>query len=232
MAVKQRTGGIAALIEAATLVAGFVIFGAVLADYTSGDLTTAESVAFIADNEFTFYAGYLVAFIIFGIFLVPLALALHDRLRIGAQGLAPTATAFGLIWSGLVIAAGMVANIGFGVVTDLADTGAGEAAPVWLALDAVQNGLGGGNEIAGGIWVLLVSLAAIRARTLARPLAYLGIVAGAAGLVTIVPALEVFGAVFGLGLIVWLVWLGFVMMRQPAFDTALPSRARMDPAAV
>ena len=49
---------------------------------------------------------------------------------------------------------------------------------------------------------------------------YLGAVAGVAGLLTVIPvlevhgAVEVLGAVFGLALIVWFVWLGIVMLRS------------------
>ena len=57
------------------------------------------------------------------------------------------------------------------------------------------------------------SWAALRAGGLPRALNYLGMVLGASGLLTVVPVLEVLGAVFGLGLIVWFAWLGIVMLR-------------------
>lgn len=46
--------------------------------------------------------SYLIAYVVFGIFLVVLALALYERLKAGAPAMAQTATAFGLIWAGLV----------------------------------------------------------------------------------------------------------------------------------
>ncbi len=73
--------------------------------------------------------------------------------------------------------------------------------------------MGGGIEVVGSLWVLLVSWAALQAGGLPRALNYLGMVLGASGLLTVVPALEVLGAVFGLGLIVWFAWLGIVMLR-------------------
>ena len=76
------------------------------------------------------------------------------------------------------------------------------------------DGLGGGIEVVGGLWVLLVSWAALWARGLPRALNYLGMVIGVSGLLTVVPVLEVLGAVFGLGLIVWFAWLGIVMLRS------------------
>ena len=131
-----------------------------------------------------------------------------------------TATAFGLIWAGLVIASGMVFNIGMATVIDLYGKEPALAGEVWLTIGSVQNGLGGGNEIVGGLWVLLVSWAALRGGGLPKPLNYLGLVIGVAGLVTVVPGLEELGAIFGLGCIVWFAWVGIVMLRSSSSAVA------------
>lgn len=219
---RQKVGGIAALVEAATFIFGIAMFITVLSDYTSGDPTPGESVAFLVDNQAALYVWNLIIFIVFGIALVPLVLALHERLKTGSPALAQASVAFGLIWGGLVLAAGMVTNIGIGTVADLQDTDPAQAETVWSALDSVQNGLGGGNEIAGGIWVLLVSLAALRTTAVPKALNYLGVVSGIAGLITIIPSLEAVGAVFGVGLIVWFAWLGAVLLRESQRPTPSP----------
>lgn len=213
MGARQRVGGIAALVEAATFVFGFVLFATTLSDYTSSD-DPGESVAFLVDHRATLFVWQLVILVVFGVALVPLVLAVHERLRAAAPTLAPIATAFGLIWAGLVVAAGMIANLALGTVADLHESDPASAESVWAALDTVQNGLGGGNELVGGIWVLLVSWVALRAAALPRALGFLGIAAGVAGIVTVVPALEDVGAVFGLGLVVWFVWVGLVLLRD------------------
>ena len=210
----QKTGGIAALVAAATVVVGIGMFATLLSDYATGDLTPGESVAFLADNQASINVWNLITLIVFSIFLVPLAVALYQRLKVGSSAMAQTATGFGLVWAGLLIAAGMILNVGFGAVVDLFGSNPGAAESLWLALDSVANGLSGGMEIAGPIWVLLVSLAALRAGVLPKGLNYLGVVISVAGLVTIVPALEDVGLVFGLGLIVWLTWVGIVMLRS------------------
>ena len=214
MGQRQRAGGIAALVAAATFLFGIALFATMLTDYTTGDPTPGESVAFLVDNQAALYIWNLVIFIVFGIALVPVVLVLRERLRPGSPALAQAAGAFGLIWAGLVLAAGMVSNIAIGTIADLHDTDPAAAEPVWSALDSVQNGLGGGNEIAGGVWVLLVSLAALTTAVLPRALNYLGLAAGAAGLITVIPALEAVGAVFGLGLIVWFAWVGVVLLKE------------------
>jgi len=55
----------------------------------------------------------------------------------------------------------------------------------------------------GGIWMLLVTWSAVLAGRLPRALNALGVVVGVAGVLTVVPALEVLGIGFRLGEIVW-----------------------------
>jgi hypothetical protein len=146
-----------------------------------------------------------------------LALALHERLKAKAPAIMQTATAFGLIWAGLVIAAGMIFIIGMDTVVKLYGQDPAQAATVWAAIDPVFEGLGGGVELVGGVWVLLVSWAALRTGGLSRALNYLGVVVGVAGILTVVPALGEIGAmIFGLGQIGWFLWLGIVMLRGNA----------------
>ncbi len=209
----QKIGGIAALYEAVAYVVGMLFF-IFIVDY-SGVVDPIQKVALLVDNLAGMYIITLIIYVIFGGFLVVLTLALHERLQANTPVMMQTATAFGLIWAGVVIASGMIFNIGTGVVVDLYSTDPTQAATVWLAIDAVFNGLGGGIEILGGLWVLLVSWAALRAGGLPRALNYLGLVVGGAGILTIVPALgEPGGIMFGLGQIVWFVWLGMVMLRR------------------
>ncbi len=220
---RHGTGGYAALAAAATFVFGFVMAATVLSDYTIGDPDPAESVAFLVDHQTALGIWYAVIYVGFGVALVPLVLTLRERLRNESPMLAEAGGVFGFIWAGLVIASGMIAIIGLGTVSDLYDVDPVQAEPVWSAIDSVQNGLGGGNEIVGGLWVLLISTAAMRAGSLPNALNYLGMVAGVAGIVTVLPALEDVGAVFGLGLIVWFVWVGFVLLRTG--EPSTPPRA-------
>jgi hypothetical protein len=124
------------------------------------------------------------------------------------------AAAFGLIWAGLVIASGMVHNAGLGTIVDLYRQDPAQAAMVWLAIDSVSLGLGGEVEIVGGLWILLVSWAALRAGELPRALNYLGVAIGVVGILSAVPGLQLLNGVFGLSQIVWFVWLGIVMLRS------------------
>ena len=212
----QKMGSVAALVMAATFVVGIAVFLVVLtpAGYFDEGVAPVEKVVILANNQAIASISYLVAYVVFGIFLVVLSLALYERLKAGSPAMAQTATAFGIIWAGLVIASGMVAVIGIGTVVDLYGNDPAQAGSVWLAIESVQRGIGGEIEIVGSLWVLLVSAAALRAGELPRALNYFGVVIGVAGLLTVVPALAALGPVFGLGLIVWFVWLGIFILRS------------------
>lgn len=219
----QRIGGLAALYEAVAYLVGIVFF-ILIVDY-QGVTDPTQKVALLADNLTSTTIITLIIYVIFGIALVVLALALHERLKAGSPALMQTATAFGLIWAGVVIAGGMIFNIGAGTVVDLYGTDPVQAATVWLAIDAVFEGVGGGIEILGGLWVLLVSWAALRSGALPKALNSLGLVIGLAGVLTVVPALGEVGAmIFGLGQIVWFIWLGIVMMSSNPQPRQVTSR--------
>jgi len=75
------------------------------------------------------------------------------------------------------------------------------------------------------IWFLLLSWAALRAWELPRILNYLGVVIGVAGIISVVLASLGLMVVYGLGLIIWLVWLGIVMLRENVSVRGIPNPA-------
>ena len=125
-------------------------------------------------------------------------------------------TIFGLIWAVLVIVMGTLSINNLSTVVKLYGENPAQAATVWLTLDSVETGLGGGGgeTIVNALWFLLLSWAALRARELPRILNYLGVVLGVAGILSVVLASLGLSAVYGLGLIIWFVWLGIVMLRS------------------
>lgn len=214
----QRPGGVAALLASAAFVVGFALFLTVLSDasYGSDAVPATEHAAFLADHLALMAAWNLVIYVAFGVFLVVLVLALHERLQVHDAGTVSVATAFGLIWAGLVIASGMIANVGAEVIGDLHARDAQASGQAWLTLDAVVRGIGGGVEVVGGLWLALVSWAALRSRGLPRAAGILGLLAGTAALFTVIPPLSDLGAVFGLGSIVWFAWVGVALLRRPS----------------
>lgn len=210
----QKAGGIAALLEALCYVVGFAVIATVLNPGSTEGWSSAQRLEFVLEREVIFQTWNLFIYVVFGVALVVLAVALHERLKARSASLMNIATAFGLIWAGLVIASGMVTSVGLETVAALYDRDPAQADSVWLAVGAIQEGLGGGVEIVGGIWVLLIGVVSLRYRVSPRALGYLGVAVGMFGILTIVPSLGELGAAFGLGQIVWFAWMGTLMLKS------------------
>lgn len=215
MADLQKAGGMAALLQAMAYVVGFGVVATLLNPGDTESWSPAQKLEFVLDRKRGFQIWMNFIYVVFGIALVVLAMALHERLKGHLPGLMQVATSFGLIWAGLVIASGMVASVGLESVSALHAKDLEQAVSLWLAVSAIQLGLGGGVEIVGGLWVLLISVAALRSSEFSKALGWLGVLVGIAGLLTIAPPLRDFGMVFGLGQILWFVWIGLVLLRRP-----------------
>ena len=214
----RAIGGLAALTCAATYLAGFALLLTVLAPlgYGTNGIDAAAVTAFIAERPGVLVAWNTTIYVVNALALAVLVVALHRRLAAATPDAAALARTLGTIWATLVLGAGMIANVAVERTHALAQADAEAAAALWEVLHAVELGLGGGNEIAGGAWILAVGAAGLAGRTLGRVAIGLGIVTGLAGLATILPPLgEIAGAIFGLGAIAWFLAVGIEMMRRP-----------------
>ena len=219
----QKMGGIAALIGAATNLLGIGVFVTLLAPKGLGseDPDPSRIVALLAGNQATMRLWYQIIYLVFGVCLIFLSLALYERLKAGSPVLAQAVTIFGLIWAVLVIVIGTLSINDLSTVVRLYGENPAQAATVWLILDTVETGLGagGGETIVSALWFLLPSWAALRARELPRVLNYLGVVTGVAGILSVLVLTDL-TAVYALGLIIWFVWLGIVMLRRSPVSAA------------
>ena len=219
MKTLQKSGGFAALYLAVAYLIGLVLFIVVL-DYPS-ITNPAQKVALLVEKQTVIFSTNLLMYVFFGVFLVVLSLALYDRLKTGAPAMMQAATALGIIWAGSLVASGMVSNAGIEPTVALYATDPVQAALSWQGIETVANGLGNGNgEILGGLFALLVSLAALRSGGLPKGLNLLGLLVGAVGIISILPGLTALVSIFGLSQMVWYVWLGMVLLRGRLGNTA------------
>jgi hypothetical protein len=226
---QQKVGGIAALYLAAAFVVAMPFF-LVLVKYPDV-VDPVEKVALLVRNHDSMRVMYLITYVLFGIVLAVLALALHARLRDRAPALAQAATAVGLIWAVVLVASGMIFNAGMTAVVDLHGADPAQAVAAWQSIEPVAQGLGGsGGELLGGLWVLLVSVAALRTGGLSRALNWLGVAIGAAGVLSVAPALNDVAYGFGLLVIVWFAWLGVAMLRTTSRAASSASITETTPA--
>jgi Domain of unknown function (DUF4386) len=226
----QKMGGFAALYLAAAYLLGIVLFLFVL-DYPN-IVDPAQKVALLVDKQMVIYATNLLMYVIFGIVLIVLVLALYERLKVGAPAMMQVTTMIGMIWAGSLIASGMVSNAGIAPVVALYGKDPAQAALTWQGFEVVASGLGNGNgEILGGLMTLLVSWAALRTDGLPKFLNYLGVVVGLVGIVSTIPGLSSLAGIFGMSQIVWFVWLAIILLRPSPIADLQRSRHTVSPSA-
>ncbi|SUZ31238.1 hypothetical protein ROE7235_00974 [Roseibaca ekhonensis] len=210
-----KAGGLAALICAGTYIFGFVFLVTVFAPlgFGPGEIDIPAVVAYTAENPGMMILWNTTIYVVNALALTVLVVALHRQIAAERPDAAALGGAIGLIWATLVLGAGMIANVAVEHVHALADEPEA-AAELWSTMHVVELGLGGGNEIAGGAWIVAVSLYGIASGTLGRLAAVIGVISGAAGLATILPPLgKIAGAVFGLGAIAWFIVVGVALLR-------------------
>lgn len=213
----QKFAGITAILEALIYISAFVYFGAFWAYPVEG--TASEKMQYLAENQLSFSAIYFLMYAVFGILLAVLVVGLYERLKLDSNALVKVASVFGAVWVVLVIASGMLANIGLSHAIALMDVSAEKAFDMWRIISVIIDSLGGGNEIVGGLWVLLISIAALKASTFSKGLNYLGVIVGIAGIATVYPD-DTLTEIFGITQIVWFVWLGVSMLKQSKVNEA------------
>lgn len=215
----KKWGAAAGFGAAATYIFGFVLLFTVLAEsgYGMSDSDPASVVSFVVSHPAFMTVWYTVIYILNGFLVALLAIALADIFKPHAPTLATVTQVFGALWATLVVGAGMVANVGNEVVAAQYATDPESAILMWQTFSGIENGLGGGNEIAGAVWALVAGVAMLRTSMMSKPLGYFSLVIGVSGLLTLIPALnDIAGSVFGLGYIAWFVWVGIVLLVRKA----------------
>lgn len=91
MKTLQKFGGFAALYMAVAHLIGIVIFLVIL-DYLNIN-DPAQKVAVNVEKEMVIFSTNLLMYVFFGFFLIVLALALYERLKVGAPAIMKVATA-------------------------------------------------------------------------------------------------------------------------------------------
>ena len=205
--------GFSAMLLGLIYIAAFVYFGAFFSYPASG--SSGEKMRFLAEHQLEVSIVYFSIYILFGVLLAILVVGVHETLKKVSPPMASLASIFGAVWVGLVIASGMIYTVGLDQSVRLLDESPDTAFALWRTVSVVANSLGGGNEIVGGLWVLLVSLVALKAVLLSRALNYLGCFVGIVGIATFYPE-EVLAEIFGLSQIAWFIWLGVVILRSNA----------------
>ncbi|TPE51260.1 hypothetical protein FJM67_09460 [Maribrevibacterium harenarium] len=207
-----RCGGISAIIAALTFLFGMAYYLVLMTDIQYGNLSSNidEQLSYLSAHHTMIYVWYFIIYIVFGFALLGLQIGLSSLLPKSALSQATAIVAY--IWVGLVIGAGMVANVGSAMSIQLNQVNPQAASHAWVSVQIVLNGLGGGNEIVGGVWLVLLFFACGNSNCLPNAARLGALAIGCCGIATAIPVLTELGAVFGLGCILWFLSTGLYML--------------------
>ncbi|MGB0865611.1 MAG: hypothetical protein ACPGSC_03835 [Granulosicoccaceae bacterium] len=213
---------VAALVCGLAFVVGFVLLLGPLSLYVKNSLDADFALRFLQQHSTWLYLWNFTIYVVFGIALVFFCIALYLQSGCRHSMLPMVMLCFGCIWATHAIAAGMLANVGLARVLALAEIDASIAASVWLNNYTIKLGLGGSNEIIGGLWLVVASLSGRSKGVLGARLGGYGVLVGVCGCSTVIPVWQEMGAVFGLGVIGWFFCLSALAAQRVANDSDEP----------
>jgi hypothetical protein len=203
---------ITSLYMAISYIAGMFIF-IFLLDYPN--IEPAGRINLLSEYTSLHYFTNLFLYVIFGFSLVLFSLSLYENFKEGNRLLARTSVVTGIIWAGLLIASGMIANAGIAPTLEFLSQDPEEAKRFWRTIETVSNGLGGAHgEVAGGVFTVMVSLAAWQTVYSNRFLNYFGLITGTLGVASTFPDSNSLTGVFGITQAVWFIWSGTWFLRK------------------
>ena len=184
----------------------FILFGLFISIPQSD--VFSDKVMSLTEQKLLLQVAYFIGYLVFGCLLLITVQALHSRLHSSHSLCLNSASLFGLIWVVLMMCSGMIALVGLDQVIAAHSAGSTDASSLYLTVFTLVDALGGGIELVGGLWVLLVSIVALLTGNFSRGFNYFGILVGSLGILTLLQSIPEFKDAFGLTQIIWFIWLG------------------------
>lgn len=194
-----------------TYLVGLGLYATIFAgtDLDAAGIPSIRTIAFIVTHSGALRLWYFTIYVVNGLALLMLVLALAER---DAPLWRRWVAGIGFVWAALVIASGLLAVVALAGLPEIYRTAPSDAARHWHIATSLIEGIGGGTELLGALWVLGVA----SGQPLSQPQKALAVVIGTAGLLTLHPAFaEVGGAVFGIGFMVLFLWMAVALWPQP-----------------
>lgn len=213
-------GGYCGVVAGLCFLFGMLLYFYMLMDHRFGDIREPfeYQVRFMEDNALLIYGWYFIIYIVFGLALLGFQIGILPRLRAG--GLRQAGVVLGYLWVGLTISTGMLANVGNTMVLQLVSVDSKAAMFLWHTLQMVINGFGGGNELVGGVWMIILGATMKPFGVFDNSLKVWGVAVGLIGVLSSVPGWTMLGGIFGMGCIIWFVITGGLMIKHTGINNA------------
>lgn len=211
MILFKRLATISAMYGGFSYIGGIFVYLQLL-QYESAT-TASKQLTIISNNPVLVHITTLHIYILFSFGIILLATYLYLKLKAQQPILALLSLITGVIWATILIASGFIT---MGVTTLLMNgTPVSELLSTWQAIDIISNALGGGNELIGGVFTGLVSLALYRARSSSMVTSLLGALVFIGGIISALPYLTDIGiGIFVISQILWFFTLAWDISKR------------------
>lgn len=216
-----RLSALASFAMACCYILLFVLYGAVIT--VPGGADNSAKISYIVANSGLIKLSYIVGYILFALSLSTCALSMQGLFTGSNKVAVNSITVFGLMWSLILLATGMLAITGVDMMARFSEVatadgsatyGNSKAQSIFLMISLLESGLGGGIELLGGIWVLLIGLLGWQSQRLSTSLSVFSLVKGIIGISTLFFTEPVLRDLFGITGIVWFIWFGMALLGQ------------------
>lgn len=211
MTLFKKIATISAVYSGLSYIGGIFVYLQLL-KYDSAT-SASEQITIISDNPVLVHITTLHIYIIFSFGLILLATYLYTKLKNQEPILSLLSLITGAIWATILIASGFIS---MAVTTLLMNgTAASDITSAWQAVDIISNALGGGNELIGGVFTGLLSLAMYRARFSSIVTSILGALVFIGGTISALPYLADIGiGIFVISQILWFLSLAWDLSKN------------------
>src|SRR4030043_2430207 len=148
----QKAGGVSAIIAAATFLFAMALVVSMLKPMADSTLGFQEYMAFLIANRLLVFIWHFSMYLINGLCLTVLVLALYERLKNSSPSLAKIGSAFGLVWTAFVFLSGMIVNYGNESLIALYGRNQGQAEALKNALETITIGIDSSDKYLGCLW--------------------------------------------------------------------------------
>lgn len=200
MTLFKKLAVVSAVYGGLSYIGGIFVY-LLLLQYDSAT-SASEQISIISSNPVLVHITTLHIYVVFSFGIILLATYLYLKLKEQQPILGLLSFITGIIWATILIASGFIS---MGITTLLMNgTAASELVSAWQAIDIVSNALGGGNELMGGVFSGLLSLAMYKARFSGVVTSVLGALVLVGGILSALPYLVDIGiGVFVISQILW-----------------------------
>lgn len=192
-------------------VIGFVCLFLFFGPLVEGQLSKDERFVFFLNNKLSLQFWYLIIYVLFGILLIQLISILKTHIK--RNILNEFGSIVGFIWAAFVIASGFIFTVGVEKVSQLEIDNETTYA-IFTTVQIIQDALGGGLELLGGIWVFCIGFMGFSSNIFHKYFNLFSLLLGAVGILTVFPFFYSLGGVFGMLQIGWFIWLGVLLWRN------------------